>query len=140
MPTVLRPPYCSRAVLSLRLFATQVVGAELTPSQRDLALWCHFPATQGDPDSFAFFSCTLLNIQVRTVTPFSLFRVIPLRCDVCMVQCWLNMREWCTTCRCGTADGKGSFGTLLMSNLPFEPMLVHLLTCAPRTHNRCSSP
>lgn len=40
--------------------AFRVVAAELTPSKRDLLLFCHIPGIQGDRDSF-----DTLSIQVR---------------------------------------------------------------------------
>jgi hypothetical protein len=42
----------------------QVVAARLTPSQRDLVVWGWVPPHAGDPDSFAFFTATVVNIQV----------------------------------------------------------------------------
>ena len=40
----------------------RVAAAALTPSRRDLLVFCHVPAISGDPDSFAIFS-----VQVRAV-------------------------------------------------------------------------
>eukprot|EP00798_Chlamydomonas_sp_ICE-L_P016711 gene16711-22979_t len=47
-----------------------VVSAAMSPSQRDLVIWCTVQPQPGDPDSFSFFACHVINLEtMRPNTP-----------------------------------------------------------------------